>query len=135
MIYTHNLAIGVAIGVLLSGIFFAWKISQLFAVSSVVSEDGRERIYKVKGQLFFASSEDFVKSFDFYEANEKVVVDLTEAHIWDISSIAALDTVVLRLRREGKIVEVIGLNKASRTIVDSLAAPDLVDTSTSIVVK
>ena len=135
VIYTHNLAIGVAIGVLLSGIFFAWKISQLFAVSSVVSEDGRERIYKVKGQLFFASSEDFVKSFDFYEANEKVVVDLTEAHIWDISSIAALDTVVLRLRREGKIVDVIGLNKASKTIVDSLAAPDLVDTSTSIVVK
>ena len=135
VIYTHNLAIGVAIGVLLSGIFFAWKISQLFAVSSVVSEDGRERTYKVKGQLFFASSEDFVKSFDFYEANEKVVVDLTEAHIWDISSIAALDTVVLRLRREGKIVDVIGLNKASKTIVDSLAAPDLVDASTSIVVK
>ncbi len=135
VIYTHNLAIGVAIGVLLSGIFFAWKISQLFVVNSSVSEDGRERNYMVKGQLFFASSEDFVKSFDFYEANEKVTINLTEAHIWDISSIAALDTVVLRLRKEGKTVEVIGLNSASKTIVDRLAAPDLVAASESITVK
>ena len=89
----------------------------------------------VKGQLFFASSEDFVKSFDFYEANEKVTINLTEAHIWDISSIAALDTVVLRLRKEGKTVEVIGLNSASKTIVDRLAAPDLVAASESITVK
>ena len=135
VIYSHNLAIGVAIGVLLSGIFFAWKISQLFLVTSSVSEDGRVRTYVVKGQLFFASSEDFVKSFDFHEANEKVIINLTEAHIWDISSTAALDTVVLRLRREGKIVEIIGLNDASKTIVDSLAAPDLVTTSESIKVK
>ena len=135
VIYSHNLAIGVAIGVLLSGIFFAWKISQLFLVTSKVSEDGRVRTYVVKGQLFFASSEDFVKSFDFHEANEKVIINLTEAHIWDISSTAALDTVVLRLRREGKIVEIIGLNDASKTIVDSLAAHDLVTTSESIKVK
>ena len=129
VIYTHNLAIGVGIGVLLSGIFFAWKIAQLFSVDTSVSSDGRERTYLVKGQLFFASSEDFVKSFDFNEANEKVVIDLTEAHIWDISSIAALDTVVLRLKREGKSVQVIGLNKASKTIVDNLAASDLVEAS------
>ena len=135
VIYTHNLAIGVAVGVLLSGIFFAWKISQLFSISSSVSEDGRERIYLVKGQLFFASSEIFVKSFDFSEANEKVVIDLTEAHIWDISSIAALDTVVLRLRREGKVVKIIGLNNASKTIVDRLAAQDLVSASDSLTVK
>ena len=129
VIYTHNLAIGVGIGVLLSGIFFAWKIAQLFSVDTSVSSDGRERTYLVKGQLFFASSEDFVKSFDFNEANEKVVIDLSEAHIWDISSIAALDTVVLRLKREGKSVQVIGLNKASKTIVDNLAASDLVEAS------
>ena len=89
----------------------------------------------VKGQLFFASAEDFVKSFDFYEANEKVVIDLTEAHIWDISSIAALDTVVLRLRREGKSVQVIGLNKASKTIIDDLAEEDLVEASNNITIK
>ena len=135
VVYTHNLAIGVGIGVLLSGIFFAWKIAQLFSVDTSVSPDGRERTYLVKGQLFFASSEDFVKSFDFHEANEKVVIDLTEAHIWDISSIAALDTVVLRLRREGKSVQVIGLNKASKTIVDDLAAADLVEASGNITIK
>ena len=133
--YTHNLAIGVAIGVLLSGIFFAWKISQLFSISSFVSEDGRERNYLVKGQLFFASSEDFIKSFDFYEANEKVIINLKEAHIWDISAIAALDTVVLRLRKEGKVVQLIGLNNASKTIVDNLAAADLVDTSKNMTLK
>ena len=135
VIYTHNLAIGVGIGVLLSGIFFAWKIAQLFSVDTSVSPDGRERTYLVKGQLFFASAEDFVKSFDFYEANEKVVIDLTEAHIWDISSIAALDTVVLWLRREGKSVQVIGLNKASKTIVDDLAAADLVEASNTLKIK
>ena len=135
VLYTHNLAIGVAIGVLLSGIFFAWKIAQLFSVETTVSSDGRARTYLVKGQLFFASSEDFVKSFDFHEANERVVIDLTEAHIWDISSIAALDTVVLRLRREGKSVQVIGLNNASKTIVDNLAAPDLVEASKTLKIK
>ena len=135
VVYTHNLAIGVAIGVLLSGIFFAWKISQLFSISSFVSEDGRERTYLVKGQLFFASSEDFIKSFDFYEANEKVIINLKEAHIWDISAIAALDTVVLRLRKEGKVVQLIGLNNASKTIVDNLAAADLVDTSKNMTLK
>ena len=135
VVYTHNLAIGVAIGVLLSGIFFAWKISQLFSISSFVSEDGRERTYLVEGQLFFASSEDFIKSFDFSEANEKVIIDLKEAHIWDISAIAALDTVVLRLRKEGKVVQLIGLNTASKTIVDNLAAADLVDTSKNMTLK
>ena len=135
VVYTHNLAIGVAIGVLLSGIFFAWKISQLFSISSFVSEDGRERTYLVEGQLFFASSEDFTKSFDFSEANEKVIIDLKEAHIWDISAIAALDTVVLRLRKEGKVVQLIGLNTASKTIVDNLAAADLVDTSKNMTLK
>ena len=135
VVYTHNLAIGVAIGVLLSGIFFAWKISQLFSISSFVSEDGRERTYLVEGQLFFASSEDFIKSFDFSEANEKVIIDLKEAHIWDISAIAALDTVVLRLRKEGKVVQLLGLNTASKTIVDNLAAADLVDTSKNMTLK
>ena len=135
VIYTHNLAIGVAIGVLLSGIFFAWKISQLFSISSFVSEDGRERTYLVEGQLFFASSEEFIKGFDFSEANEKVIIDLKSAHIWDISAIAALDTVVLRLRKEGKVVQLIGLNTASKTIVDNLAAADLVDTSKNMTLK
>ncbi len=117
---THNLAIGVGVGVLLSGIFFAWKIAQLFRVTSTLSEDGRMRTYVVEGQLFFASVDDFADSFDFKEALDKVVIDVTEAHIWDISSVAMVDTVVLKYRREGATVEIIGMNEASKTIVDDL---------------
>ena len=124
VVLTHNLAIGVILGVLLSGIFFAWKIAQLFRVTSVAADDGASRIYKVEGQLFFASAEDFAAAFDFKEALEKVTIDLSGAHIWDISSVAALDMVVLKFRREGAEVELIGLNEASETIVDRLAIHD-----------
>ncbi|PKP76065.1 MAG: sodium-independent anion transporter, partial [Alphaproteobacteria bacterium HGW-Alphaproteobacteria-3] len=95
VVLTHNLAIGVLAGVLLSGLFFAWKIAQIFRVTSTLSEDGRERVYVVEGQIFFASSDDFLASFDFREALERVVIDVSRAHIWDISSVAALDMAVL----------------------------------------
>lgn len=121
---THNLAIGVLVGVLLSGLFFAWKIAQIFRVTSTLSADGRERVYTVEGQIFFASSDDFTGSFDFKEVLERVVIDVGHAHIWDISSVAALDMIVLKFRREGAEVEIIGLNEASETIVDRLAVHD-----------
>ncbi|SOE08755.1 SulP family sulfate permease [Hoeflea halophila] len=124
VVFTHNLAIGVLVGVLLSGLFFAWKISQLFGVRSTLSKDGRTRTYIVEGQLFFASAEDFMKAFDFREVLEKVVIDVSRAHIWDISSVAALDMAVLKFRRDGAEVEIIGMNEASETIVDRLAIHD-----------
>ncbi|MFD1510488.1 SulP family inorganic anion transporter [Lacimonas salitolerans] len=124
VVYTHNLAIGVMVGVLLSGIFFAWKIAQLFRVRSEITPSGSHRTYIIEGQLFFASSDDFMKAFDFKEAPEKVTIDLSRAHIWDISSVAALDMAVLKFRREGAEVEIIGLNEASETIVDKLAIHD-----------
>jgi SulP family sulfate permease len=124
VVVTHNLAIGVLVGVLLSGLFFAWKIAQLFGVRSTLSEDGRTRTYIVEGQLFFASADDFMQSFDFREVLEKVVIDVSRAHIWDISSVAALDMAVLKFRRDGAEVEIIGMNEASETIVDRLAIHD-----------
>ncbi|BBK40686.1 sodium-independent anion transporter [Allostella vacuolata] len=124
VVATHNLAIGVLAGVLLSGIFFAWKIAQIFKVSSTVSPDGTARDYLVEGQLFFASADDFLAAFDFKEALERVTIDVSRAHIWDISSVAALDTVVLKFRREGAAVTIVGLNQASETIVDRLAVHD-----------
>ncbi len=124
VVFTHNLAIGVLIGVLLSGIFFAWKIAQIFRVTSTLSDDGTERRYLVEGQLFFASTEAFTAAFDLKEALEKVTIDISKAHIWDISSVSALDTVVLKFRREGAEVEVIGMNEASETIVDKLGVHD-----------
>ncbi len=124
VVYTHNLAIGVAIGVLLSGIFFAWKIAQLFEVTSTLARDGRHRTYRVEGQLFFASVDDFMRAFDFKEALERVTIDVGRAHIWDISSVGALDMAVLKFRREGAEVDIVGLNTASETIVDRLAVHD-----------
>jgi SulP family sulfate permease len=124
VVFTHNLAIGVLIGVLLSGLFFAAKIAQIFRVTSAASADGRARVYVVEGQVFFASSDAFVRSFDFREALERVTIDLNRAHIWDISAVAALDMVVLKFRREGAGVELLGLNDASRTLVDKLGVHD-----------
>lgn len=124
VVYTHNLAIGVLVGVLLSAVFFAWKISQIFRITSSLSADGRERTYTVEGQVFFASAEDFSNAFDFKEALEKVTIDVTHAHIWDISSVQALDIVILKFRREGAEVNLVGMNQASETIVDRLAIHD-----------
>ena len=124
---THNLALGVGVGVLLSGIFFAWKVAQIFRVTSTLSADGRERDYLVEGQLFFASAEDFLDAFDFAEALDKVRVDLTRAHIWDLTGVNAVDKVVLKFRRAGIDVEVLGLNEASATIMDKLAMHDRPD--------
>ena len=124
VVWTHNLAIGVLVGVLLSGIFFAGKIAQLFKVSSTISKDGRVRTYIVEGQLFYGSVEDFMDAFDFREALDRVVIDVSRAHIWDISSVQALDMAVLKFRRDGAEVEIIGMNEASGTIVDRLATHD-----------
>jgi sulfate permease, SulP family len=124
---THNLALGVGVGVLLSGIFFAWKVAQIFRVSSVLTADGKERDYLVEGQLFFASTEDFLAAFDFKEKLERVRLDLSQAHIWDLTGVNAVDQVVLKFRREGTTVELVGMNEASATIMDDLAVHDQPD--------
>ncbi|MBN2629889.1 MAG: SulP family inorganic anion transporter [Rhodobacteraceae bacterium] len=124
VVWTHNLAIGVLVGVLLSGIFFAGKIAQLFKVTSTISKDGRERTYRIEGQLFYGSVEDFMNAFDFKEALDRVVIDVSAAHIWDISSVQALDMAVLKFRRDGAEVEIVGMNEATETIVDRLAIHD-----------
>ncbi|ABL71417.1 SulP family inorganic anion transporter [Paracoccus denitrificans] len=124
VVWTHNLAIGVLVGVLLSGIFFAAKIAQLFKVTTHLTPDGRLRSYVIEGQLFYGSVEDFMEAFDFNEAVEKVIIDVSRAHIWDISSVQALDMAVLKFRRDGAEVEIVGMNEASETIVDRLAIHD-----------
>lgn len=121
---TNNLSIGVGAGVLLSAIFFAFKVAQLVRIDSELAEDGTLRIYRVSGQVFFASTVTFSDAFDLKEAVEQVRIDLTHAHFWDISAVEALDRVVLKLRRNGTIVDVVGLNEASATIVDRLAIHD-----------
>lgn len=124
VVFTHNLAFGVLAGVLLAALFFANKVGQFMLVTSDINDDGSLRTYKVIGQVFFSSSEKFAASFDFKEAVDKVVINLTHAHFWDITSVSALDKVVIKFRREGTEVELIGLNEASATIVDRFAVHD-----------
>ncbi|WP_417486599.1 SulP family inorganic anion transporter [Maricaulis sp.] len=124
VVATHNLAIGVGVGVLLSGLFFAWRISRAFSVTSEVSTDGRTRTYRVDGQLFYASTEDFLRAFDFKDAVDTVIIDLGQAHVWDLSSVAAVDMAVLKFRREGAEVQLLGMNEASKTLVDRLGIHD-----------
>jgi SulP family sulfate permease len=124
VVATHNLAWGVFVGVLLAAMFFANKVAQYKYVTSTLSDDGRVRTYKIVGQVFFASSDKFVDAFDFKEAVDKVTIDLCQAHFWDLTSVGALDKVVLKFRRDGTEVEVIGLNEASATIVDRFAVHD-----------
>lgn len=117
---THNLALGVGVGVLLSGIFFAWKVSQIFRVRSTYSLEKREKTYFIEGEVFFASADDLLDAFDFKEDLDSVIIDVTHAHIWDLTGVNAIDRAVLLFRREGRQVEVIGLNEASATIMDRL---------------
>jgi SulP family sulfate permease len=124
VVWTHDLARGVLVGVLLSGIFFASKVRRLFAVSSDVSEDGARRTYVFTGQIFFASVERFLDAFDFKEVIDAVSIDVSRAHFWDISAVAALDKAVLKFRREGAEVEIVGLNEASATMIDRFGIHD-----------
>ena len=124
VVWTHDLARGVLAGVLLSGVFFVGKVKRLFAVTSALSEDGRTRTYYYAGQVFFGSTERFAEAIDFKELVDHVVLDVSAAHFWDISAVGALDKVVIKLRREGKAVDVVGLNAASATMIGRFAVHD-----------
>lgn len=121
---THDLARGVLVGVLLSGFFFAHKVGLVLHVGSKSEDEGRMRSYRVVGQLFFASADRFIDSFDFKEVIQKVRIDLSRAHFWDVTAVSALDKVVIKFRREGAEVEIVGLNEASATLVDRFAVHD-----------
>ncbi len=124
VVATHNLAFGVFVGVLLSALFFAHRVSHYMYVDSTLSDDTMKRTYVVHGQVFFASADKFIDSFDLKEALTHVVIDLTHAHFWDITAVAALDKVVIKFRREGTDVEIIGLNQASKTMIDRFGVHD-----------
>jgi len=124
VVWTHDLAQGVLAGVILSGLFFAGKVRGLFTVSSELAADGSCRTYRVAGQVFFASTERFADSFDFKEVLDRVVIDVSAAHFWDISAVGILDKVILRFRREGATVEIVGLNEASEKLVRRFALHD-----------
>jgi SulP family sulfate permease len=127
VVFTHNLAQGVFVGVLMSALFFARKVSRLLLVESTIDEHGRERTYTVYGQVFFVSATQFAESFDFKEVLDTVTIDVSQAHFWDYTAVGALDKVVLRFRREGATVNIVGMNQASATLVDRLGVYDKSD--------
>jgi sulfate permease, SulP family len=124
VVWTHNLALGVFVGVLLASLFFANKISHFMYVETDFDQEKDTRTYHIIGQVFFNSADKFVAAFDFKEVVEKVVIDLHRAHFWDITSVSALDKAVIKLRRQGADVELIGLNEASSTIIDRFGVHD-----------
>ena len=124
VVWTHDLAQGVLAGVILSGLFFASKVKRLFTVDTDLSADKTTRTYRIGGQVFFASSDRFVEAFDFKEVLDKVVIDVSAAHFWDISAVGTLDKAILKFRREGTVVEVVGLNEGSATMIERYAIHD-----------
>lgn len=123
-VFTHNLAYGVLAGVLLSSLFFANKIGQFLSILSELDDENNTRYYYVQGQVFFSSTTQFLNSFDTKEALNQVVIDVSQAHFWDVTAVDTLDKLVIRFQREGIDVKVVGLNSASRTIIDKFSIHD-----------
>ena len=121
VVVTHDLAYGVIAGVLLASVLFARRVAHLVEVTSELSEDGATRTYAVHGEVFFASSNDLVYQFDYAGDPPTVVIDLSAAHVWDASSVAALDAITTKYATRGKQVTIHGLNPASRSMHERLA--------------
>ncbi|MBE0439387.1 MAG: SulP family inorganic anion transporter [Gammaproteobacteria bacterium] len=130
VVWTHNLALGVITGILIGSLFMAQRLSQFMYINSSYDEASDTRTYNVVGQIFFNSSDKFIALFDYKEAVDKVIIDVHRAHFWDITAVGALDKVVIKLRREGAEVSIVGLNEASETLLDKFAVydkPDQID--------
>jgi SulP family sulfate permease len=123
VVATHDLSKGVLAGVLLSALFFAAKISKVH-VETFVSENKLMKTYKISGQVFFASVEDLLSTFNFKEEIDTVTVDLSNAHLWDDSAVGAIDKIILKYRQNGTEVRIMGLNKDSTNLLNKLAVYD-----------
>ncbi|WP_432491613.1 SulP family inorganic anion transporter [Kineococcus auxinigenes] len=121
VVATHNLAIGVVVGVLVAALLFARRVAHLVEVTGELEQDGAVRRYRVEGALFFASSNDLVYQFDYAEDPHEVVIDLSGAHVWDASTVAALDAITTKYEAKGKHARIVGLNEASAQRYERLA--------------
>jgi SulP family sulfate permease len=120
-VFSANLALGVTVGVLLSGVFFTFKVARLLRVKTEKDASTNRLTYRVSGQVFFASADVFVEAFDIQDASDMtVLINVSEAHFWDITAVAALEKVVQRFKAHGIPVDVVGLNQASSTLIGSL---------------
>ncbi|MFD5201406.1 SulP family inorganic anion transporter [Streptomyces sp. NPDC058375] len=120
VVITHNLAIGVVVGSVTAMAIFARRVARVADVTAVTDPDGATVVYRVTGELFFASANELVGRFDYAGDPDRVVIDLSAAHIWDASSVAALDTIGSKYAQCGKAVEITGLNEPSAHLHDRL---------------
>lgn len=117
---THNLALGVLVGVMLSALFLVNKLESAVKVqSNLLMPD--HRIYQIQGQIFFSSAEKFYQFFDFNEQLKHVSIDLSQAHIWNITSVNMLKSVQAKFEAKQIQVQLIGMNEASRTLIDQVS--------------
>ncbi|MFJ4503933.1 SulP family inorganic anion transporter [Streptomyces sp. NPDC088864] len=121
VVATSNLAIGVVVGSVTAMVIFARRVAHLADVTAVVDPDGSQVVYSVTGELFFASSNDLVTRFAYATDPDKVVIDLSATHIWDASSVAALDAIETKYAQRGKTVEIVGLNQPSAALHTTLS--------------
>jgi len=120
-VVTHNLAYGVVVGVITAMVLFARRVAHLTEVVDVAHPDDDTRVYAVKGELFFASSNDLIYQFDYVGDPKNVVIDMSESHIWDASTVATLDAITTKYAAKGKTVEIVGLNAPSTERHDRLS--------------
>ncbi|WP_235876835.1 SulP family inorganic anion transporter [Saccharopolyspora terrae] len=120
VVATDNLAIGVVVGSITAMVIFARRVAHLVEVTAVSDPDGGQVVYHVTGELFFASSNELVHRFDYANDPAEVIIDLTDAHIWDASTVAALDAITTKYEARGKRVDIIGLNEPSAAMHDRL---------------
>ncbi|OBZ95758.1 sulfate transporter [Pararhizobium polonicum] len=120
-VFSSNLALGVTVGVLLSGVFFSFKVARLLRVETETDASAARLTYRVSGQVFFASADVFVEAFDIQDAGGMaVLIDVSDAHFWDVTAVGALDKVVQRFKAHDIPVDIVGLNQASSTLIGSL---------------
>lgn len=100
------------------------KVGRILRVQSSTQDEGRNRTYVISGQVFFASAETFVNSFDFKEEIDEVTIDISHAHFWDITAVGALDKVILKFKRNQTKVNLLGMNEATKTMVDKFGLHD-----------
>ncbi|TAJ63478.1 SulP family inorganic anion transporter [Brevundimonas sp.] len=124
VVATHDLSKGVVLGVLLSAVFFMRKVGKTVVVEEIPTPEEGVLRYRVTGQLFFASADVFAAAFEHHGHPVRVEIDMTGAHLWDLTGVAAVDKVVFRYRRQGAEVEVIGMNEAGRTLIDRVGKHD-----------
>lgn len=124
VVITHDLSKGVVLGVILSAVFFMRKVGKTVVVEEIETPEAGVLRYRVTGQLFFASADVFAAAFEHHGHPTRVEIDMTGAHLWDLTGVAAVDKVVFRYRRQGAAVEVIGMNEAGRTLIDRVGKHD-----------